>query len=238
MSISADGWLSWAIRLEPPTKRVNSGINSARGLFMHSAEGYASVLLDPASIYGYNGQHSWHLTNTFDGTVYQHYPFTARCHHATAANQEYVGVENEGDSPKEKSLTAAQVASAQRFIGEIAAWKGWTPSRTGDTRQTLWEHREVVWLGGTSTSCPSGRIPWDKILGGPAVTPEEELELADRRALALVVKEMSWPEYGDGLYRPVSVAESPDGSLLLIEFWDKTRKRPAEPVPALWVRKP
>ena len=28
----------------------------------------------------------------------------------------------------------------------------------------LAEHREVIWLGGSATACPSGRIPWDVIL--------------------------------------------------------------------------
>jgi hypothetical protein len=242
LMITADGWLDWAIRLEPATKKVNPGINGARGIFMHSAEGYASVLLDPNSIYGYNGQHSWHLTNIFDGRVYQHYPFTARTWHATAGNQEYVGVENEGDYPKEPTLTEAQIRSSTRFIKEISDWKGWVPSRTGNATQTLWEHGEVPWLGGSGTSCPSGRIPWDEILrrlqGGPAVTPDEELELADRRAAALVIDAINFAQGSndDALYRPVSVAEA--NGMLLVEFWTKDRKRPPEPVPAIWVKKP
>lgn len=164
--ITPDGWLDWAIRLQPkpPTKNTNPGTNSVKGIFMHSAEGYASVLLDPQSQWGYNGQHSWHLSNLMDGRVFQHYPFTVRCHHATAANQEYVGVENEGYSPRESSLNEAQIANAIRFITEISEWKGWTPTRTGDKTQTLWEHREVGWLGGVPSSCPSGRIPWSEIL--------------------------------------------------------------------------
>jgi hypothetical protein len=165
--ITSDGWLDWAVRLPAAAPRINSGGNSAKGLFMHSAEGYASVLLDPNSQWGYNGNHSWHLSNLFDGTVYQHYSFTARCHHATAANQAYIGVENEGTYQKEPTLTNAQVASAQRFINEIAVWKDWTPSRPNgptDISHTLWEHNEVVRLGGIATACPSGRIPWDLIL--------------------------------------------------------------------------
>lgn len=104
----------------------------------------------------------------------------------------------------------------------------------------LAEHKETVWFGGTSTSCPNNRIPWDKILGGPAVTPEEELELADRRAAALVIDAINFAQGrdDDAIYRPVSVAESDDGRMLLVEFWSKDRKRPAEPVPAIWVLKP
>lgn len=167
MSISADGWLSWAEKLEPPFKKVNPGINSVKGIFMHSAEGYATVLLDINSPYGYNGNHSWHLSNLMDGRVFQHYPFTARCWHATAGNQEYIGVENEGYAPREKSLNPAQIANARMFIAEISHWKGWTPRRpvsATDITHTLWEHNEVTRLGGSGSACPSGRIPWGEIL--------------------------------------------------------------------------
>lgn len=68
------------------------------------------------------------------------------------------------------------------------------------------------------------------------MSQQEIEELADRRALSLVLKEMNWPEYGDGLYRPVSVAEA--NGQLLIELWSKDRVRPPEPVPSFWVRKP
>lgn len=169
-----DGWLDWAIKLPGPTHRnLNDGINPVRGIFMHSAEGYAGTLLDPNSQWGYAGNHSWHLSNLFDGRVFQHYPFTARCHHATAANQSYIGVENEGDFPKETTLNEAQIVNAQRFIKEIADWKGWLPTRpksSSDISHTLWEHNEVVRLGGTSSACPSGRIPWEKLLK-PVVPP-------------------------------------------------------------------
>ena len=250
--ITSDGWIDWAIRLEPTNRHVNPGINPVRGIVMHSAEGYASVLLDPSSQYGYNGNHSWHLSNLMDGRLFQHYPLTARCWHGTALNQEYVGVENEGDAPKEASLNDAQVANARRFIPEIAEWKGWNPRRPayeGDTSHSLWEHNETVWLGGDATACPSGRIPWDKILEEPFGNSEQlppledtmdeadTLELADRRAAALVAREIGWPPYGDGMYRPVSVAE--DGNMLYLEFWPTAvRIRPADPVPGIWVRRP
>lgn len=169
MTVDAQGWLDWATKLPGKQSNVNGGVNTVRGIFLHSAEGYASVLLDPNSSYGYHGDLSWHLTNLMDGRVFQHFPLTAQCWHATAANNNYVGMENEGYQPKEKSLNAIQVANAKHVIADIAAWKGWTPKRPTsptDTTQTLWEHNEVVRIGGTSTSCPSGRIPWDLILGG------------------------------------------------------------------------
>lgn len=101
----------------------------------------------------------------------------------------------------------------------------------------LAEHKETVWFGGSSTSCPNNRIPWDKILAPQEadMSQQEIEELADRRALSLVLKEMNWPEYGDGLYRTVSVAEA--NGQLLIELWTKDRVRPANPV-SFWVRVP
>lgn len=167
-----NGWLDWAIKMPSISGKVNGGVNPVRGIFMHSAEGYAGTLLNPTSQWGYNGGHTWHLSNLFVGPPVQHYPLTAQCWHATAANNNYIGVENEGDYPKEPSLNANQIANAQRFIAEIAAWKGWIPSRPQsptDISHTLWEHNEVVRLGGTSSECPSGRIPWGSIL-----TPEED----------------------------------------------------------------
>ena len=68
------------------------------------------------------------------------------------------------------------------------------------------------------------------------MSQEEQLELADRRAVALVIREIGMAQGDDSLYTPVSVAEA--NGMLLIEFWSKDRKRPPEPVPAIWVRKP
>ena len=237
MSISSDGWIDWATRLEPTNRHTNPGMNPVRGIVMHSAEGYASVLLDPNSQYGYNGNHSWHLSNLMDGRLFQHYPLTARCWHATAFNQEFVGVENEGAAPKEPSLNDAQIANARRFTAEIAEWAQFNPRRPaydGDTSHTLKEHNEVVLLGGSATACPSGRIPWDKILED-AMSQEETNELADRRALSLVLREIGYWQGTDGLYIPVSVAE--DNGMLYIEFWNRDRTRPAQPT-GIWVRKP
>lgn len=211
-----NGWLDWAIRLPGPISHTNSGSNSVKGVFMHSAEGYAGTLLDPNSPYGYNGNHSWHLSNLMDGRVFQHYPFTARCWHATAANQEYIGVENEGDAPREPSLNQLQVANARRFIAELSNWKGWQPRRpafNGDINYTLWEHNEVVKIGGTPSLCPSGRIPWDLILAEEDMTPPEhyEGELNEHRAILAAVDNILngvWRvDIIDGAYR----FDTPDG---------------------------
>lgn len=161
------GWLSWAERVPGHVAKQNGGVNKIKGLFAHSAEGYEAYLrADPPRPTGV----SWHLSNLFDGRLLQHYSLFVQCWHATAANNSYVGMEHEGRVPNEPTLTDAQVVTARRVIAEIAEWRHWTPSRPSgplDTSHTLWEHREVVRLGGTATACPSGRIPWDKILAAP-----------------------------------------------------------------------
>lgn len=163
--ISGDGWLDWAIRL-PRTDgqlRVNPGTNEAKGIFFHSAEGYKNNLLSLAT----TGPLSWHFSNLLDGTFYQHYPITARCWHATMGNQSYLGCEDEGTYQNEPSLNELQIQNAVRLTKEISSLKGWIPSRPTskvDITHTLWEHNEVIRLGGSSTQCPSGRIPWAEIL--------------------------------------------------------------------------
>lgn len=165
--ITPDGWVDWAVRYQPsPANRnTNAGVNPVRGIFLHSAEGYKDVLLRLST----RGPHSWHFSNMFDGTLYQHYPLTARCWHATEANQSYVGMENEGVGDWRKgrpdpTLTEPQFHTAVQVIRELSEWKGWRPTRTGDTTQTLWEHNEVTRLGGSGSECPSHRIPWSRIL--------------------------------------------------------------------------
>lgn len=243
-----DGWLDKAIKMPGRPISVgagfNSGVNAVKGLVFHSAEGFAGTLLDPRSQWGYySAEFPWHFSNLLDGRLIQHYPMTARCWHGSAFNQDYVGIEHEGRSPepgKGPLLNAAQIENDRILIAEVSAWKGWEPKRpafVGDKTATLYEHKETVWFGGTSTSCPNNRIPWERILGGPAVTPEEELELADRRALALAIDAMSFGQGGDGgIYRPVAVAEA--NGQLLIELWTRDRRRPPEPVPSFWVKKP
>lgn len=160
--ITPDGYLDWAIRMPGPWNKTNPGQNPAKGIFCHSAEGYADNLLNLAV----NGPLSWHCSNLMDGRLVQHYPFTARCWHAGAGpNQSYIGMEHEGVHTVETSLNDAQVANAIMVIDELSKWKGWVPSR-GGVEQTLWEHIEAPLIGGLPSQCPSGRIPWDKILAG------------------------------------------------------------------------
>lgn len=174
--ITADGWFDWAIRKPGPANKVNRDTNGnprpnpARAVFLHSAEGYKAHLLDLAV----NGPLSWHASNMIDGEFYQHYPLNQQTWHATTANVFAVGIENEGVVGNEPTLSQPQVNNAVRAIADLAAWRGWTPRRPSsptDIQMTLWEHNEVVRIGGSGTACPSGRIPWDVILADLNPTP-------------------------------------------------------------------
>jgi hypothetical protein len=159
--VITDGWIDGVTRLPGNPEHVNGGINLVWGLFPHSAEGYAGTLLDLAV----NGPLSWHMSNLKDGRLIQHFPFTAQCWHATAANNAFVGMEHEGVAGE--PLTEAQIVNLVMVIKELAAWREWTPRRpmsATDLKATLYEHREVTRFGGSATACPSGRIPWDEVI--------------------------------------------------------------------------
>lgn len=172
-----DGWLDKAIKLPGRVpvfdgkSGFNPGTNGVRGLIFHSAEGWATTMLDARSQWGYySAEFPWHFSNLLDGRLFQHYPLTLRCWHGSAFNQDYCGIEHEGVSPhpgKGPLLNAAQIENDRLIIAEVSAWKGWRPKRplyVTDLTATLYEHKETVWFGGTSTSCPNNRIPWDLIL--------------------------------------------------------------------------
>ena len=182
MAITADGYLDWAERMpgRPATgPGFNAGVNGVRGLVFHSAEGFATTMLSKTSQWGYySAQYPWHLSNLLDGRLIQHYPFTARCWHGSAFNDEYVGMENEGRTPDGATigpvLNDGQVSNARRVIASLSQWKGWTPKRptsSSDKTATLWQHGEVTRFGGSATQCPSSRIPWPLIL---STSPSED----------------------------------------------------------------
>lgn len=162
-----NGWLDWAIKLPGRKDFTYEGTNQARGIFLHSAEGYRDGLLDLAL----NGPLSWHFSNMFNGDFYQHHPITTRCWHASAANFDYLGCENEGIGDINKgrpdpTLLEPQIQNNVRLISELEIYTGKKASRFWPSIQFLGlcEHTEVTRIGGTATACPSGRIPWDEIL--------------------------------------------------------------------------
>ena len=173
------GWLDWAERDPGPADKVYRQENAAIGYIPHSMVGWMagwrsrlfSTDRREDGRYTPYAAASVHGAILLNGSVIQHYPFTASCwaSGSFAANTQFVAFENEGGPPGKESepFTDEQVTSNVRIIRELAAWKGWTPRRpTGkqDRGATLYEHRECVRFGSAPTACPSGRIPWATIL--------------------------------------------------------------------------
>ncbi len=160
-------WFPGVVRHPGPAEKTTGTRARTRGAVYHSSVGdlgaalsvLANVSKRADGTYRYG---SWHMTNAKDGRLFQHYPLDVLTWHARGGNNWSIGVENEGGpiGNEREPLTEAQVTN----LVELSAWlveEGWLPglTRTGD--KTLWEHREIQ---GSSTACPSGRIPWAEII--------------------------------------------------------------------------
>jgi len=113
---------------------------------------------------------SWQFTND-DSALYQHYPISDVCWHAGfEANKKCVGVENTGR--KGEPLT-------DRQYDHLLALHLWLREQgvltVCERRVDLWEHNE--WM---ATDCPSGRIPWDRLI---ADLKEEGMDEEERKKL-------------------------------------------------------
>jgi hypothetical protein len=174
--IDAQGWFDWAIKLPGVEDKVYSRVtNACIGVVPHSMEGsYEAALArlfsterDADGRYTDYAAASWIASNCKDGRFVQHYSVfdCAWTSGSRYPNTHFVGIEHEGVAGE--PLTDAQVANLVRAIREIAEFKGWEPRRpTGpsDMTATLYEHNECTRWGSAPTACPSGRIPWDRIL--------------------------------------------------------------------------
>lgn len=132
---------------------------------------------------------SWQFTND-DSGLYQHYPISDVCWHAGfKANKAYVGVESTG---KDDPLTLRQYD----HLLELHLWlKERGVLTVCELRTDLWEHG---WL--MPTDCPSGRIPWSRLISD---LKEEPMEIQDDFAelRAIEMAEMSGPETAHQLLR-------------------------------------
>jgi hypothetical protein len=223
MPIDQAGWFSWMIRDPGPPHKVNGGRNGGKGKVPHSAEGYWPYLRDGV-LWGPR-RASWGASNLKDGRCFQHYSIWEQTWTSGAPypNNNFFTTENEGVTGE--PLTPAQTANLTRIITELSALQGWEPRRPSskaDKLASLYEHNECVRFGAEPTSCPSGRIPWDKILAGlqPPAQEEEDVKpylvwAPDRAALYLVgplgARRIISPAVGDQLAKdlgPVKVAYS------------------------------
>jgi len=170
--------------------------------------GWYSRLFDmsrlPDGRFTANAAASVHGSVLLDGMVIQHYPFTASCWASGSRypNTHFVAFENEsqytaGRPDEGLPLTDAQVAANTRIIYDLCRWRGWTPKRpvsASDVAATLYEHRECLRWGSAPTACPSGRIPWDRLIADireAEMSEQEKLELKLRRGAALLQKKLA-----------------------------------------------
>jgi hypothetical protein len=190
--------IPWAVwRPGPPWKRGYSGVtwNSLdwkEGEVKHSAEGSLAAMF---AVLDGPRQASWHFSLPKSGPVrvYEHYELEDICWHcgvpgdlrhdtSLIGNITLIGEEHEGRLAE--PLTAWQEENTMLLSRELRARCPAIGRRPPALRANLWEHN---WL--SATACPSGRIPWAKIIAAlnaapPAPPKEEEMTPEEVTAIA------------------------------------------------------
>lgn len=168
----SETWLPFAKLIPGPPSKYGYSSRSTRtlgeivGEVKHSMEG--SYLAARRRMEDPGQQASWHFSVLKNGEVAQHYPLEYITWHAGAtANFFHVGVEHEGVAGE--PLTEAQY---QGTLAISRALRELCPNivRVPPSRQTnLREHNEFM-----ATACPSGRIPWDRLIADLTLAPKKE----------------------------------------------------------------
>ncbi len=122
-------------------------------VIIHSAEGYRTAMF---GVLDGPRQASWHFSVMRNGEVYQHISTGLIAWTASSfeANDGSIQIEEEGKAGE--ALTNPQYTSTIALL--LWIFKGYdlgTPSRETNLR----EHNEF-----TNTSCPSGRVPWQRLM--------------------------------------------------------------------------
>lgn len=130
------------------------------GIVAHSMEGSLTAAF--GELDNPNRGASWHFSVAKNGDVYQHIEtqHISWASGSVEANRRFWSIEHEGKAGE--PLTPAQTAATTALMGWLLDSKNLSPKRG----TTLWEHNEMTQFGSAATACPSGRIPWDKIIGG------------------------------------------------------------------------
>lgn len=154
-----------------PPQKQNSTPRNGKGGVLHSMEGSLAAAL--GELDKPERLASWHFSNPKNGALLQHYETEAATWHAgPTANPFYIGIEHEGVAGE--PLTEVQIANDVGLLRWLAEQEGWP----GFIRHlTLWEHNEFM-----QTSCPSGRIPWDRIIAAL----EDDMSDAEKKELAVL----------------------------------------------------
>ena len=167
-----------------PTPKMGYMVNAAfgfdnthlqQGMVFHSMEGSLAGAF--GELDNPSRQASWTFSVAKDGTVYQHVDTAniAWTNGSYDANKRFWGVENEGRAGE--PLTEPQYQALLSLVRWI-----YPAHRLPFIRQqTAWEHNEMTRFGSAPTACPSGRIPWGRLLSDfgleADMTPEESARL-------------------------------------------------------------
>jgi hypothetical protein len=199
-------WCPFAVRMDGPRHKFGySGVEAERyhpkrAVVDHSAEGWKDGTI--GVIFGPRlASFQFLIDVDAPATLYQFYPVDADCWHCgdvdddggVAGNIDLVGVEHAGMAGQ--ALTEAQYQTSLRLYRWLAQTRGWGPAtlyKPHGTPQdwakaTMFEHN---WVSDVYTSCPSGRIPWQRYLAdlrGEQTMTQEQIELYVRRVLAGVI---------------------------------------------------
>lgn len=149
----------------------NSYTHLQNGVVIHSAEGSLAGAL---SVLDGPRQASWHFFITKTGEVYQHVDTDniAWTNGGFDANRLFWGIECEG--VEGEPLTEPQFDA---LVG-VLRWL-WDVHQVGAPvrQETMWEHNEMTQFGSAPTSCPSGRIPWERLISELKPIEEEDMKL-------------------------------------------------------------
>ena len=167
--MTADLWFPGAERLPGPARKTSGTSWPKEGAVYHSAElnlqGTLNVLQDVRPKANGSLPGSWHFTNAKDArSLIQHYALDVITWHARGGNTRNFGVENEGYAGE--PLTEHQIAKLARLTAWAQDVCGWGELRRAGVGKNLWEHNEIGRQASPKyvTACPSGRIPWQRIM--------------------------------------------------------------------------
>jgi len=173
MSISADGWFSWAVKDPGPADKVYSAINELQGVIPHSMEGRYPVARGMLfnTQRGADGRYikyaarSWNMSNLFKGIAIQHYSVFGSCWTSGSRfpNTHFFTMEGEGQEGTPYDQGQHEVLA--QVFKELRDFKRWPhlirrPLNVQDVTAQAYEHCECKRWGSEPTACPSHRILW------------------------------------------------------------------------------
>ena len=191
--MATETWLPFAVRLDGPRNKTgypsiaDRTLAQIEGEVDHSTEGPLTAAL--GELQKLTRQASWHFTVPKSGPPLQHYPLESIAWHtglpgdrsidtSLIGNLTLIGIEHV-DWPDD-TLNDNQLYWSVELTKTFRLLCPQVAAHPPTLRVNLWEHN---WL--SSTSCPSGLIPWPKKLAAleeEEMTPEERQWFSDQLA--------------------------------------------------------